>query len=377
MLTSSKKTLIIVAISSRPYVQAAVAAGFDVVAIDCFADVETKKVAKSVYLLPLSAAGFDGVALVRMVTDLVASEALSDLLGLCYGAGVEMQAWVVEALGQCCPVLGNSAALVASIKSPDYFYGLCDDWSIPYPEVQAGPPPCADGWLQKTIGASGGALIQYCSHQALPKANVYYQRYQEGMPVSCLFVADVAGVHVIGLNEQWVDGVVAQPFRYGGAVSHIALSAVAALRLTAYVKKIARSAGLRGINSCDAIVNGDAVYLLEVNPRLSATIDLYRQQKALMQWHVASTQNVLLGEVGGEIVVPLSQAHQVIYALKDVAVRPDFRWPEWVSDVPAVCGLIKRGMPICMVRAEAPQSGLAKQLVKQRAVLLNRQLLNE
>ena len=53
MPTVSKGKLIIAAITSRPYVKAAVDAGFEVVAIDAFADKDVQKLATHCYQIGL------------------------------------------------------------------------------------------------------------------------------------------------------------------------------------------------------------------------------------------------------------------------------------------------------------------------------------
>ena len=52
------KTLIIAAVSARGYVQAAVACGYEVIALDAFIDEETRAIAKQMFRLK-----FDDIAL--------------------------------------------------------------------------------------------------------------------------------------------------------------------------------------------------------------------------------------------------------------------------------------------------------------------------
>ena len=53
-----KRSVIIAAISSRAYVQAAVTAGFEVIAIDAFTDVDTQKLALQVHKINCDEHGF-------------------------------------------------------------------------------------------------------------------------------------------------------------------------------------------------------------------------------------------------------------------------------------------------------------------------------
>ena len=59
-----KQTIIIAAISSRVYVQAAFEAGFDVIAIDAFADVDTQAKCKQLFQVDVQNGQFDAQQLI-------------------------------------------------------------------------------------------------------------------------------------------------------------------------------------------------------------------------------------------------------------------------------------------------------------------------
>ena len=63
--------IIIAAICARPYVQAAVKAGFEVVAIDIFADEETRQNAAETHIINSHDDGLDATELVELLTLIV------------------------------------------------------------------------------------------------------------------------------------------------------------------------------------------------------------------------------------------------------------------------------------------------------------------
>jgi len=382
---ANKPKIIIAAIASRPYVQAAVAAGFDVVAIDAFADVDLQKLATVCYQLTWD----DGELNSQQLFDVLDSLDLQQFTGFCYGAGFEKTPNILRQIDEQIKVLGNTAEVVEKCKAPSAFFGLCDTLNLPHPAVQYALPADATNWLQKDIGGSGGGHIkkllnepakqesvqkEAIQKEAVQTDHVYYQKMQAGRTISCLFVANKQDVQILGFNEQWLDGGMldSETFRYGGAVSHAQISEQAKTRLTAYITQLSQAIGLVGINSCDAICDGDDVMLLEVNPRLSATMDLY-QHLPLMALHIASQHS---SEVHVDHVNKDSTAHQVLYAECALTVKDGVIWPDWVYDIPQSNSRFSVGMPICTVMAEAETALYAKQLVNERAATIRRQLLN-
>lgn len=357
--------IVIAAISSRSYVQAAVNAGFDVIAIDAFADVDTQKLAKKVIQVDVKDGQFHAQQLLQALSQLD----LSSCIGFAYGAGFEAQSELLKKIALIVQVIGNSAETVEKCKQPRDFFALCEALSMPYPETVFEKPNNTLGWLQKTIGASGGEHIKPVLplDLALPQ-QVYYQRKQSGLPISCLFLADGHRALIIGFNEQWCSPTILSPYRFGGAVSQAALSTDVQDQVTQFIQSITQNLSLKGFNSCDCIVEDNKVFVLEINPRLSASLALYSAKRGdLFDAHMAAC----LGKLKDWPVVDRqSRAIQIVYANQIAKVPVDMDWPEWVSDIPQPDSVIPIGAPICTVTAQARTAKLAKQKVLQRAASL-------
>ncbi len=373
MSIANNPTIVIAALSSRIYVEAAAKAGYDVIAIDAFSDIDVKKLARESFQVDLVENQLDSSRLIEILDGLN----LQCVVGFCYGAGFEKQTPLLTELSERLPVLGNSAKVVDNCKMPERFFGTCKELDVPFPEVAYQRPAEGKDWIAKRIGGSGGGHIKLLKDSAQSHdADVYYQKLQRGVLISCLFLVNKSGVDVIGVNEQWIDGSFIEPYRYGGAVSHADISQKVKKRLIDYVRRLSNALGLIGINSCDAIYNGDDVYVLEINPRLSASMDLYPSAN-LMKMHIAACQNSLESQdMVSAFGAVRSRAHQIVYARQALKLKNDIIWPEWVSDVPAAGADIYEGAPICTVVAEAETASLAKALVADRASILKRNFLN-
>lgn len=370
----SKPTIIIAAVASRPYVKAAVAAGFEVVAIDCFSDVDTRRLAQKVYKVPMRHGSLDCERVLAVLKEVETQ----GVLGLCYGAGFEMQPLCLDRLQQVIHVLGNLGDVVTRCKEPRRFFQLCDSLDVTHPAVMLNLPKQKRGWIQKTTGGSGGTHIRPVAHCENVEETVYYQKQQKGKSIACLFLASKQGVEILGFHEQWVDGTVAEPYRYGGAATNIKVSDLVANRFRSFIASIAHAVGLVGINSCDAVCDGDDVAVLEINPRLSATVDLYvSAYPKLIDWHVKASSGLLLEEgLAGHALGGSSHAHQIVYAKDDLMVAVGFSWPDWAADIPEAGSQFKVGMPICTVFGIAENTERAKSLVQKRAATINKAFLN-
>lgn len=361
-MTNKIPKIVIAAISSRAYVQAAVDAGFEVIAIDAFADCDTRKLAQAVIKVDVVDGQFNRQQLFKVLKSIN----LKSCIGFCYGAGFEAQADVLAEISTMLPLIGNTAKVVEHCKNPQTFFAHCDALNIQYPPTVFERPRQTMHWLQKTIGASGGAHIKPLLPMDLAdETPVYYQKKTAGVSVSCLFLADGARAQVIGFNEQWCAPDVLSPYRFGGAVSHAPLTEQVQDCLHRYVQGLTETMDLCGLNSCDCIVADDEVFLLEINPRLSASLALYKARRGnLFQAHVDACLKRLKD---WPLVENRAFAQQVVYANAPITVPLQMDWPSWVCDIPEPHERIEQGMPICSIEATARTASLAKQKVLVRA----------
>ena len=114
--------------------------------------------------------------------------------------------------------------------------------------------------------------------------------------------------------------------------------------------------------------------MLEINPRLSSTFDLYQSLSCnLFDLHVKACSN----EVLGKIAVPtLSKARQVIYADNELDIPAHSDWPSWVADIPVANSHIAANNPVCTVLAEAENAVEARALVNSRKAIVEEMIKN-
>jgi uncharacterized protein len=360
-------------VSARPYVQAATAAGYEVIALDAFADRDTRQLTHKTYALPYSNGSFDVDALRRVMPQL----AEHNPLGFVYGSGFESQPAILSMVEQYMPLIGNSVRVVRNMKRAVTFFALLDVLNIPHPAFRLQQLTQQDlnatTWLIKRNGGAGGTHIRKVNgHESLATGD-YYQQELQGIPVSLLFIADGKNVREIGFNQQWLAPTALMPYRYGGAVSQADMPPQAKQQLLQAARKLTSAVGLRGINSLDAMMSGEQLWILELNPRLSSTMDLYPALGAqLFDCHVKARKGQLVDLPIGEL---RAKAHYIVYAPEDMTIAESSIWPAWVADISPPATQISEGDPVCTVLAEADSADEAVTLMAKRVKQLIKDLI--
>jgi predicted ATP-grasp superfamily ATP-dependent carboligase len=107
-----------------------------------------------------------------------------------------------------------------------------------------------------------------------------------------------------------------------------------------------------GVNGIDVVVRDGQVFVLELNPRYSASMELIERGGALnvFETHVAACGGVLAKTIGAPRDV-LGKA--VLWARRDIVIGNTRGWlsRDDVRDIPHPGERIRRGHPICTVFA--------------------------
>jgi predicted ATP-grasp superfamily ATP-dependent carboligase len=368
------KTLIIAATSARGYVQAAVACGYAVIVLDAFIDEETRAIAKQTFKLKFDDFALDAVHFKQIFSSINLAEVGGFLYGSLFDDCPDVLDWVAKRV----PVIGNSADMFKQTKDFSFF-ALLDSLNIAHPEVQLDFPDDPERWLSKQIGGCGGMHIQSAGLKLKSDFDktylqqAYFQEKWAGTPTSMLFVADGNTAHLIGFNQQLVAPSKSLPYRFAGAVGNVALQPNIHKEFEHAAQKLTSALHLCGICSLDAIIDGEDVWVLELNPRLSATFNLYEN---LLPLHLQGCAGHLPNM---SVKTNISHAQLILYAEVVLGIPKNFAWPIWAVDIPTVesdtSGVkIDQHMPICSVLASAESAELAQTLLLLRAEKLTEML---
>ena len=359
-------TVLIAAISGRALAQSARRGGYQPLVVDFFADQDTLEVTRDyVRLAGKLARGIEENALFNALNMLASRY---HPIGIVCGGGFEDRAELLEQLTKRWRLFGNNAALVTKVKDPVALSAICADAAIPFPEFSLKRPIAPGGWLAKRWGGSGGGHIRPAARAV--RGAIYYQRRVPGIPISALFISDGANAKVVGFSSQWTLPTVDKPYRYGGAVQPATLPPDVAASLTAAVGRLAAAVALVGLNSVDFLVDNERFWLVDINPRPGATLDIFdfeSRQGSLFFLHMAACAGKLLPTPRPD---GNAKAAAIVYADSDIRSVPSLAWPHWTADRPRSGSAIKTGDPICTVFGLSSDVAAARALADERRKLV-------
>ena len=135
-----------------------------------------------------------------------------------------------------------------------------------------------DRWLVKPVAGCGGSGIRDARSGDHPTADVFLQKHVSGTPISALFYAPAASgaVRLLTASRQLVglSSLGGSPFAFCGNRGPICLPTPVRTALEAVACRAA-AAGLQGVFGMDCIVRGSDVWLIEINPRITASHEQY------------------------------------------------------------------------------------------------------
>jgi uncharacterized protein len=358
--------ILLVSVSARMLAELAVGAGYDVVALDRFGDLDLQRLCPSVSVLR-DLGGRGGMAALVDAAEEIGAPSVT------YGAGLENQPRLVARLAQGRMLLGCSPRTLQRVRDPAVLGASLRAAGLAYPSTYgaADAPRRADRsrrWLRKPVRGGGGRGVREWRGGAL-HGEVVVQERISGLACSAAAVANGRSAVMLGVSEQlvgqralgargyaWCGNVV--PPRLGGAQRH-ALAAAA----QAVCAHLAAEFELRGLFGVDLVWDGQRAWVVEVNPRPTGSLECVEAAHGLGVFaaHVAGCAGLLPG-LAADPAPPRAAGKAIVFATEDVRVRDTRGWPRrGIRDVPHPGERIGTGHPICTLISlhDSPHAVLA------------------
>ena len=391
---------LLVGASVRALMESAVESGYPVMGIDFFGDLDSRRCGKTLGLV-------SDLGLEPTVRNLLHVAQGTNCQGLVYASGPEnhsdeLSFW--EERGLLC---GNRISVVKQVRDPWQLRQALTEIGVSMPafysvgcwnpdEAVAGER----GWLLKPLNRGGGHGITELPRDkkaalarlsALTNPGDYIvEEYISGVPASVTFLADGDQAVVLGTSRQLtgIKGLNKQPFVYAGNIVPLDSSLWPELRtLDADLLRISRHLtsvfGLKGLNTLDFIVNSAGIWVLELNPRWSASVELIEKWRGerLFSLHIAACIGKGQTDIpfGTESYRTFKQSFagfwgkSIVYAQSSFEIRKqaysdiDLLYERGVRDIPLVGTKIEKGQPICTVLSEADSDAACWQSLQRKA----------
>ena len=391
--SASRRRVLIVGGSTRAAAWSAVRAGWMPICADLFADLDTRQVAEIVPVRDFPTSLPEDVASVQ-----------AD--GWFYTGGLENHPDLIERMLRpdvtYGPLWGTPPAVLRLVRDPFWFVETLRAVGLPALDVlpESSPPPADGTWLQKPLASAGGRAIRVWNREAASRdfgEPHYFQHRAAGDSCSAVLRALGGQVEWLGASQQLTNfeaSRASMAFDYCGSLgpidqpgSSVSLSAESRNTVTLIAKTLAQASDLHGLFGIDFILNRGCVWMTELNPRYTASIEvleLARRQSLLAEPAEGGSKKLFDSrtEDGTLTHEPVEFVAKAILYTRRSFTAPDlsmFMHSEspWhmpsLADVPAPGTVIDAGWPICTVFANgrSPQHCLSTLTARSDIVRTN------
>jgi uncharacterized protein len=320
-----------------------------------------------------------------------------------FTGAIENRPDVIRVISQKRPLWGCSLDSIEKARSPGKLHELVSQAGIRSPRalLPGERIPTDRNWLIKPIAGAAGFGIHetVASESCEVPANCYGQEYVEGRSCSGLFVGHDSGCVFLGVTVQLIGPpwVHAAPFHYAGSVGPIPLSSASSQQFRVIGDLLTHRFGLRGIFGVDCILQDEVPWVIEVNPRYTASVEVweYAFKSSALALHRLAFEG--LNDVAGQRLqgMKLSTPSKtvvgkaILYARETVTIPTPTPWstvetvdpagfdPPAFADLPSAGDQIERGHPILTFFAERSSLDDCLQKLEQRAKSLDHWLYRD
>lgn len=332
--------LIIAGGSVRAACQAAVRSGLRVAALDLFADVDTQAAAAET--IQLYATSYPHCIFKEL-------ERFDHSIPLMYTGGLENYPDLIAEVEARRPLWGNGARVLRRVRDPLLLQRTLRKAGFPSIKTRPGTsPPTSGTWMRKPLNSVGGIGVQRIrisrTRRPEPSATVYWQRFIHGRCMSVAYFSPIVGLTAAcpfpdstsGGNRLQVLGtaeaIMGKDFAYQGSIYRQHGMSADWDRGVWQLGEVLRSEfQLKGFFGVDLIVNAEGVFVVEVNPRWTASMELF-----------------MAGGSG------LHKGKLIVYAEHETSIPADWNWqkPEVIfADLPRAGEVIPEDQPLISVLA--------------------------
>lgn len=350
-LCSDDICYIVAGASARATARSIIKSGAKCEAIDLFGDWDTRNICHATQ--------------VESMQEL--SEALQQLAStspLVLAGGGENLPFVIEDGPLNSTICGSSFEAIRLARDPFFVRDCLLDDSLPALDVQRSAAP-ETIWIKKPYRSAGGHRVSIVDSASddVPSSEFYYQQQVAGELLGAIYVANQDCCHLIGCSRQFTKQLGDDPFAW-----HSAISTSLPDELVNFMEKtggvISDRCGLRGWFGIDFIQTLDGVFLLEVNPRYTSTMEIRERQAdhSLFPQHMDAVRGSTCSNDSALMSGPMPHVsksymyngtdrnlivdQRVFDTFVGLSVKDDDRF---ITDIPICDSIIGPNHPICSI----------------------------
>lgn len=384
MIGSVTGPLAIVGASARAAAASAARAGFAPITADLFADADLRQFATATRIAPYPEGLLNWLRAVQPPAWM-------------YTGALENHPQLVDQMAWIAPLWGNSGDVLDRVRSPWQLAGALRDAGLLFPETRTSADglPQDGSWLEKTYrGASGSGVHSFPNLSGEGReagSQVVYQRRVPGLPCSAVFVAADGAAALLGVTRQLVGKSwhAAIDFQYAGSIGPLELGGTALAAVARAGSVLAQQFELTGLFGIDFLLDDEAVWVLEVNPRYTASVEIVERASGIdaVAAHAAACRDSTLGDFQGAARGTRLHGKAILFARREAVTSERFAtmtladsqaspWPG-LADISPAGTSIATGQPVLTVFAHGKTFDEVEAGLRERIAALEKTLYSE
>jgi len=348
--------ILVIGINIRHIAASASRAGHEVIAVDCYCDVDLARFAKETAKMPREGA----------------SEHISFYMDKFRPDAVVLGPGLEEASVRGAVVLNNPQEKTAKVSDKLWLAGWLEEKGFPFIKTERldsldNPHYPFLVKPRKGAGGVGCRIVEGAAQLQMHEEDLIAQELINGLPASVSVIGNGSQARAIAVNEQLI-GVPwagAKGFRYSGNVTPLATSQCAIAEMA---EEIISNLGLLGSNGVDFLLTEKGPVVVEVNSRFQGSLDTVELSggENVFQAHLQS--------FGGRLPkrpdpASCTAGRIIVYAPCDLTIEVDLV-RDWTADVPGKGSRIAADDPILSILAQGSSRDDVIAQLKTRAAML-------
>jgi predicted ATP-grasp superfamily ATP-dependent carboligase len=216
-----------------------------------------------------------------------------------------------------------------------------------------------------------------------------FQRRIAGVPCAAVFTAIDGASVLIGVTRQLVGEawLGAHGFQYCGSIGQLPVSDAVRSTVEQIGQVLTEEFELTGLFGVDFVLDGDNVWIIEVNPRYTASVEICERATGIdaITAHVAGISHVPVQRlIASSVASPLTHGKATLFAKRDIEISPIFAdmslaealrtpWPK-LADISPAGTRVEAGRPILTVFVEGRDVNDVEQRLRERVLELEQLL---
>jgi len=369
--------LLIIGASTRAAVASARQSSWTIHAMDMFGDIDTRTRSNFQLLNNYP------TACISLLPDVQPD-------AICITGAMENHPRVLQELSTRSTLLAPAVDQIARMRDPLELQAVLASSSCQYPRTFASNqrlPQDKTRWLKKPIASAAGQGIHALNntHTSSPDPTMIIQEQISGRSISVSFLMHPARTEVLGCTEQLLGHreLQANEFQYCGSIGPLRVPASINKQILELGHFLQHEYALRGLIGVDLILQDDQLWLIEINPRYTASMELFESQfdRSMIQLHLDSF-SANPASFNRIAHAKMHYGKAVLFARATTQIPNEFQ-PMWqaalncqrptVADLPAIGATVLAGHPLFTIFARSESAARTKaKLHQQAATFYNR-----